>query len=217
MIKSAIFDIDGTLLDSSPIWAELGERFLRACVAEPRDGLSDRLLRLSLGEGAELMQRDYLPEMAAEEILLGLKSIISDFYRFKVTVKQGAAELLRALSKRGISMSLATAGDEELSRAALERLGLIKYFKGLASCEKYGSKHFPDIFFAAAQMAGSTAAETIVFEDSLHAVETAKRAGFAVAAVRDIGEPEQSKLRCAADYYMNSLADYAENIDEIIR
>ena len=79
MIKSAIFDIDGTLLDSSPIWAELGERFLRACGAEPRDGLSDRLLRMSLGEGAELMQRDYLPEMAAEEILLGLKSIISDF------------------------------------------------------------------------------------------------------------------------------------------
>ena len=45
MIKSAIFDIDGTLLNSSPIWAELGERFLSACGAEPRDGLSDKIGR----------------------------------------------------------------------------------------------------------------------------------------------------------------------------
>lgn len=217
MIKSAIFDIDGTLLDSSLMWAELGDRFLRGCGAEPREGLSDRLLRLSPGEGAELLRRDYLPEMAAEEILIGIKSIISDFYRFEAAPKKGAAELLRALSERGISMSLATAGDEELSRAALERLGLMNYFKGLASCEKYGGKHSPEIFFAAAQAAGGTAAETIVFEDSLHAAETAKKAGFVTAAVRDIGEPEQSRLRRAADYYMDSLADYAENIDKIIR
>ena len=217
MIKSAIFDIDGTLLDSSPMWEALGEHFLLANGVKPHRGLSDRLLRLSLKEGAALLSRDYTVDMSAEEILAGLKRIISDFYCFEAPPKRGAAELLRALSERGISMSLATAGDERLSRAALTRLDMIKYFKGLASCEKYGGKSSPEIFIAAAQMAGGTAEETIVFEDSLHAAETAKRAGFAVAAVRDIGEPEQSKLCYTADYYMDSLAEYAEKIDDIIR
>ena len=81
MINTAIFDIDGTLLDSSPMWAELGERFLRSRGITPRGGLSDRLLRLSLEEGAELLRREYLPEETAAGILGGLKLIISDFYR----------------------------------------------------------------------------------------------------------------------------------------
>lgn len=216
MIKSAIFDIDGTLLDSSPMWEGLGEHFLLAHGVNPHDGLSDRLLRMSLEDGAVLLSREYTVNMSAEEILAELKRIISDYYCYEAVAKRGAAELLQALSERGISMSLATAGDEELSRAALTRLDMIKYFKGLASCEKYGGKHSPEIFIAAAQMAGGTVEETIVFEDSLHAAETAKRAGFAVAAVRDIGEPEQSKLRDTADYYMESIADYTEKIDEII-
>ena len=78
MIKSAIFDIDGTLLDSSPMWEELGERFLLAYGVKPHRGLSDRLLRLSLKDGAALLSREYTVDMSAEEILAGLKRIISD-------------------------------------------------------------------------------------------------------------------------------------------
>lgn len=217
MIHFAIFDIDGTLLDTSPMWAGLGERFLRSRGITPRGGLSDRLLRLSLEEGAELLRREYLQNETAADILNSLKCIIGDFYRYEAAAKRGAPELLQALSERGIPMSLATAGDEELSRAALERLGLMRYFKGLASCGEYGGKHSPAVYIAAARMAGGTAAETLVFEDSLHAAQTAKRAGFKVAAVRDIGEPRQEELRAVADHYADDLTEYAEIIDKLIK
>ncbi|MDE7194824.1 MAG: HAD family hydrolase, partial [Oscillospiraceae bacterium] len=140
-----------------------------------------------------------------------------DFYRHEAAAKRGAHELLRALSERGISMSLATGGDSELSRAALERLGLMRYFKGLASCGEYGGKHSPAVYLAAARMAGGTTAETLVFEDSLHAAETAKNAGFMVAAVRDIGEPRQEELRAVADHYADDLTEYTEIIDTLIK
>lgn len=217
MIHFAIFDIDGTLLDTSPMWAGLGERFLCSRGITPRGGLSDRLLRLSLEEGAELLRREYLQNETAAYILNSLKCIIDDFYRYEAAAKRGAPELLQALSERGISMSLATGGDKDLSRAALERLGLMRYFKGLASCGEYGGKHSPAVFLAAARIAGGTAAETLVFEDSLHAAQTAKRAGFKVAAVRDIGEPRQEELRAVADHYADDLTEYAEIIDKLIK
>lgn len=217
MISNAVFDIDGTLLDSSPMWAELGERFLCARGIQPRGGLSDRLLRLTFEEGAELLRSEYLPKLPSSEILDGLRRIISDFYRFEAAPKPGAAELLRALSERNVSMSLATAGDEALSKAALERLDMMGYFKGLASCGKYGGKHSPEVYFAAARIAGGTVEETIVFEDSLHALKTAKAAGFVTAAVRDIGEPLQTELHDTADHYADSLAEYAEKIDKLIK
>ncbi|MDE7194521.1 MAG: HAD family phosphatase, partial [Oscillospiraceae bacterium] len=73
MICTAIFDIDGTLLDTSPMWAGLGERFLRSRGITPRGELSEKLLRLSLEEGAELLRREYLQNETAAEILSGLK------------------------------------------------------------------------------------------------------------------------------------------------
>ena len=106
-----------------------------------------------------------------------------------------------------MGISAATAGDERLARAALERLGVLGYFSALLTCEGYGGKDKPDIFLNAAAAAGGIPENTAVFEDSLHALLTAKQAGFLAVGVYDPGEPQQEKLKASADYYFRNLSD----------
>lgn len=212
-ISAAIFDIDGTILDSSGIWADLGERYLRALGITPRPGLSEILAPMTMQESCQYLRESCgIPE-SVSEIRSGLLGIISRFYREECQLKPGAAKLLDILHRRGITLVLATAGNQELSRAALGRLGVLRYFSRIVTCDEYGSKSRPDIFLAAAGIAGNPPERCAVFEDSLQAVRTASAAGFLTAAVRDISEPRQDELRSCADFYAESLSYYAAAIE----
>lgn len=208
-IKAAVFDLDGTLLDSTAAWEGLGERYLTGRGITPEPGLDEKLRCMSLPESSGYLKSQYsLPETPSEilrEILTGIER----FYISECPLKPGAPELLELLKQRGIGISAATAGDERLAVAALERLGVLGYFSGVLTCEKYGGKDKPDIFIKAAEIAGGMPENTAVFEDSLHAVLTAKQAGFLTAAVYDPGEPQQENLKSTADFYRSSLTEYS--------
>lgn len=207
-MRAAVFDIDGTLLDSSPLWAGLGGRYLaRHGLSAPN--IERRLAELSLEEGARLLSDEYTHD-GAQTVLAELRGIMERFYREEARLKRGAAELVESLHARGWALSLATAGDAELSRCALTRLGLWERFRGVADCARYGAKTSAGVFLAAAELCGARPCECVVFEDSLHAVVTAKKAGFVTAAVRDESEPQQALLAQTADYYRRDLTGYLE-------
>lgn len=208
-ISAAIFDIDGTLLDSSGIWKDLGGRYLRGIGVTPRPGLAGILAPMTMQESCQYLRETYGLPASEADIQSELLGMISRFYREECALKPGAAELLEVLQNRGVTMALATAGDRELSRTALGRLGVLRYFSGIVTCDEYGSKNRPGIFLAAAVLTGSSPTECAIFEDSLQAVRTADSAGFLTAAVRDISEPRQDELRSCADFYAESLSDYA--------
>lgn len=217
MIKFAIFDLDGTLLDSSEMWQTLGTRYLTELGKTPEDGLADKINELSLPEGARYLHEHYVLSYSPEEIVRHLTRMIERFYTNEVRLKDGAAKLLAALRARCVHMSVATAGDERLGESALARLGIGDFFAGAVSCSNYGSKNSPDVFLAAADLIYALPEETIVFEDSLFAVRTAQKAGFATAAVKDISESDQEGLKRASDFYAESLEELAANIGEILR
>ena len=217
MIRYAIFDVDGTLLDSSPMWKHLGSRYIDSIGMQPADGLDETLRTLSLEEAAAYLKREYDIPFSAEEIVRRIARLTENFYKSEELARDGAHELLSVLAARNIKMAVATAGDRQLACAALERLGLMEYFSAAVSCSEYGPKSSPEIYLAAAEMIFAAPEETLVFEDSLHALLTAKNAGFVTAAVRDISEPRQSALKSEADYYRNSLREYAEDIAVILK
>lgn len=204
-ISAAVFDLDGTVLDSSRIWDGLGERYLESRGIAPAPGLTETLRVMSVEKGCEFLRDNYPLGQTAGEIQQGILGMISEFYRRECPLKPGAAELFELLERRGTPISAATAGEKDLAAAALERLGVLRYFTGIFTCAEYGGKESPDIFFAASP---APAERTAVFEDSLHAVITAKNAGFVTAAVCDSSEPEQEILRETADYYRRDLSGY---------
>ena len=122
--------------------------------------------------------------------------------------KDGAAALLAALTARGVKLAAATSSPREHVTRALERLGLLGYFTRLFTTAEVGvSKHEPTIYLLAAEALHAAPAETLVFEDSLYALKTAKAAGFYTIGVYDAdGETDQAGLQMAADLYVRGFA-----------
>lgn len=217
MIKYAIFDLDGTIFDSTEMWRTLGLQYLTMLGKTPAPDLADRLSALSVPEGAVLLHDEYGLGYSTEEIVRHITRMTEKFYLEQVSLKDGAPKLLAALRAHCVRMSIATAGDTNLALSALDRLGIAEFFSGAVSCSDYGAKTSPEVFFAAADLIYAVPEETIIFEDSLHAVQTAKKAGFTAAAVYDQGEKNQDALKKTADFYALSLAEFAENITELLR
>ena len=217
MVKYAIFDLDGTIFDSSEMWRKLGAQYLTMLGKNPASDLADKLGALSVPEGAELLRREYDISYSPEEIARHITRMTEKFYLEQVSLKDGAPKLLAALRAHCVRMSIATAGDANLAVSALDRLGLAEFFGGAVSCTDYGAKTSPEVFFAAAELIYAVPEETIVFEDSLHAVRTAKKAGFATAAVYDVSEKNQEELKKTADFYALSLGEFADNLPELLK
>lgn len=206
MIKGAIFDVDGTLLDSMSIWDTIGEDYLRSLGIEPREKLNEKFKTMSLQQAAEYYRSEYGVTLPVNRICDDINGRIEDFYRHEAQLKAGTAAFLQKLRERGVKLCLATATDDYLVEAALRRCGVFEFFSGLFTCTGVGSgKDKPLIFRAAQERLGTAKRETIVFEDALHALKTAKEDGFITAAVCDCHEKKQRELRALADYY---ISDY---------
>jgi HAD superfamily hydrolase (TIGR01509 family) len=184
-ITGAIFDADGTLLDSMPMWTHLGERYLLSRGKVPEEGLGKLMQNMTLEEGAKYFQTNYGLEESGEEIIFGMLRLTETFYKEEIQLKAGVKEFLEFLAERKIPICIATATDKELLQGALSRLQILNYFKDIFTCSQYGSKEFPDIFAVAVKALGTPKNSTWVFEDSLYAMRTAKKFGLQVAGLYD--------------------------------
>ena len=211
-IKGTIFDADGTLLDSMGVWSRLGEIYLDSLKIKSEPELSAILFPMSLEEGSLYLKEHYVPDMSREEIQSGILDIICDFYKYEVKTKKGVPEFLENLRLKGIPAVIATAGDTSLLRAALERLGILCCFNGIYSCgELDTTKKSSYIYEFAARSMGTAASETVVFEDSLTAIKSAKSGGFYVVAVEDEESiSERCEIKKTADNYIKDFFDLTD-------
>ena len=211
-LQSAIFDMDGTLLDSMPIWEHLCSDLLREWGAEPEPGLDSKVNVMTMRQGAEYCKKQYHLPMRVEEIVDAVHSRVEDFYHSQVQAKPGVQKFLSLLKMEGVWMYVATATDRSLAEAALRHAGIDQYFRGLLTCPEVGEgKDSPEIYERAMRRLRSTKKDTVVFEDALHAIQTAKAAGFRVAAVYDrSAEADQPAIQAAADYYIRSFEEMFE-------
>lgn len=210
MIKGVIFDIDGVLLDSMGIWDDLGARYLRSLGKIPEEGLNKILFSMSMEQGAEYLNEHYGLNKSVKETVDGIGRMLEDYYFYEVLLKPGAKEVLEFLKSKNIKMAAATSSPRTHIEKVLSRNGLLGYIDKIYTTGEVGvSKHSPDIYNLAADYLKTKPEETLVFEDSLYALKTAKEAGYVTVGVYDEkGESDQEGLKNQADLYLKKLDDF---------
>lgn len=209
MLKGVIFDADGTLLDSMPVWTELGQRYLAKHNIIADKKLSGILAPMSLEESSRYLKITYgLPD-TVKTIAADIVEMIRSFYLNEVTLKAGAADLLHHLQERNIPMIIASSNDKALLHHAFARLHIDGCFQDILTCsEWHTNKCEAKIYLTAAQRIGTPPKDTAVFEDALQGIRSAKSAGFITVAVQDVSNlAEEVQLRRTADHFIQSLTD----------
>lgn len=183
----AIFDLDGTLVDSMLYWKNLAKEYLASKgITHIPDMILEKIKQMTMTESATLFIEKFGLNGTPESVVKEMNALMDTHYYKDIPLKKGIKEYLNKLYNSGITMCVASATAVSLVEACLKRLGIIEYFSFLLSCETIGvGKSKPNIYYEAAKRLGAEPSDIAVYEDALYAAETAKKAGFYVVGVFD--------------------------------
>lgn len=214
MIKGAIFDADGTLLDSMGTWNTAAEKYLIHMGYKPKPDLYSRIKGMTLAESSVYFQKEYGVTQTYEEIRKGIDDIMWEYYHNSVTTKPGIKEFLQKLSENGVKMCVATASGKNLIEEALRHCGIAQYFEFVISTVPLGtSKHEHLIYQTAMEQLGTDKSNTVVFEDVLYAAQAAKNGGFMTVSIYDEYEKKQDEIKAITDFNMTDFTDVKAFLD----
>lgn len=208
-MKAAIFDLDGTLIDSMGVWDKIGRDFLAARGIKAPAGLSRIVKNLSFSETAEYYIRRFTFSDNREQLIMIWNTMADREYAENIELKPGVREYLIKLNGNNIKMGIATATDHRLTEAVLRKNDILRFFQTIVTVGDTGKgKEYPDIFLLAAQKLEVNPQECMVFEDCLHAVQGAKLAGMKVFAVYDPASAhERTEMERMADGYIQDFRE----------
>ena len=183
----AIFDMDGTLVDSMVYWKNLAKEYLALQgITHIPEMILEKIKPMTMIESATLFIEKFGLHGTPESVVKEMNALMDAHYYKDIPLKKGIKEYLNKLYNSGTTMCVASATEVSLVEACLKRLGINEYFSFLLSCETIGvGKSKPNIYYEAAKRLGAEPSDIAVYEDALYAAETAKKAGFYVVGVFD--------------------------------
>ena len=208
-IKGAIFDLDGTLLDSLGAWSEIDRRFFEKLGIAPPPDYSQAVKNLYLKEAAHYTIERFQLNESPDAIVAEWKQMTQIFYDCEVALKPYAKAYLQTLHARGVRLGIATSSSPELFFPALKRGGVANLFTATVTSDEVGcGKSSPDVYLEAARRLEVTPNECAVFEDIPTAVKSARSAGFYTVAVFDkLSAHEEPVLRRESDLFIRSFSE----------
>lgn len=216
-IKGAIFDMDGTLVDSlflwEVIWDKFGELFCDGKKFRPSEQDDKAVRTMTLVDGMEYIHQRYKIGKSGAELLEATEKIEEHFYANDVQLKDGVAEFLEYFHKKGVKMCIASATDIRLIKIAAKHCDIEKYFDKIFSCVEIGKgKDEPDIYIMAMEYLGTTKEETCVFEDSHIAIKTASLLGVPTVGIYDENNYGQDEIKKIATVYLDKGESFVKLI-----
>ena len=204
-LRAAIFDMDGLLVDTEPLWtrAEM-ETFATVGIH-----LQEKDCAETVGLGLEqVVDFRYLRTPwtgpSKREIAAAIHRRVLELVSTDTRPMPGALQALGLARSLGWKIGLATASDPQLIHAALSCAGMLDFFDHLQSAEGLPAKPHPEVYFQAARMLGVRPADCVGLEDSLPGLRAVKSAGMKAVAVPEPRLRNQPGFR-EADLLLGSL------------
>ena len=206
-IKGAIFDLDGTLVDSMGVWHRIDDEFLGRRGFPADESYKQAVKTMKYETAAHYTIERYGLSETPEEVMAEWDSMALHEYRYNIKCKPGAAEFLNELKKRGIKIALATVSHRALLEAVLKGNHIFELFDVLTDVSQVSrGKEEPDLYWFAAKQMELEPEECIVFEDVLLGIDSAKRGGFYTCGVKDHSSyAEELEIRQLADCFVENF------------
>ena len=213
-----LFDFDGTLVNSMPVFAETMLRVINEAAVSYPENIIEILTPLGYHGSAEYMINTLGINESADALVTKMHEYAYDGYANDITLKEGVGALLTSLKDSGYSLNVLTASPHKMLDVCLKRNGVWELFDNVWSCEDFGTtKSDPEIYRAAARRLGTDVSHVAFFDDNVIAVETARRAGaFTFGVYDESGTAFTEKLKATAHCYLDTMVDAKKTVISVL-
>lgn len=208
MNKYHIFDLDGTLVNSMPRWAELMIRILDEEKVEYPENIINIITPLGYRKTAEYI-KDLGVEYTVDEILSKIEEYAVYAYANLIEMKPFAVDYLNKLKGEECKLYVLTASPHAMTDVCLKRWGVYDMFDIVWSSDELGlPKSTPEIYPKAAAVIGADISEITFYDDNLAAITAGAAAGLRTVAIYDeTSKRDREKLETIASEYVDSFKD----------
>lgn len=213
--KAAIFDMDGTLLNTMPYWRlTMLEYVLHHQLPILQDMVEVMFHTSSRGLIKKNARRLGIENLDYDAMVHEMEGYMNRHYLYDANLKEpGVPAFLDLLRERGVRMCVATGSPREYACNGLRRLGIIDYFDFVTdNYEIPLRKEQPEYFVAQSERLGVAVSDCVVFEDALYAMRSAKAAGMRVCAIEDDTQSaDKPEIMALADWYIHAYRDLVDS------
>jgi HAD superfamily hydrolase (TIGR01509 family) len=207
VIEAVVFDLDGVLIQTEELWAEVREGLARAGGGQYGEEEQRAMMGMSSPEWSRYMHEHIGLPASPEEIATEVVRQMQERYRERLPLIDGAVEAVERLAARW-PLAVATSSNRELIDLVLELSSLDRFFRATVSSEEVErGKPAPDVYLEACRRLGVEPGRAAAIEDSHAGIRSAKAAGMRVIAIPNPGFPPGDEALANADLVLGSLAE----------